>query len=153
MLQTSRRSKQLQQYHISLSPALVVERLAEPESVAVSTPLPIFTEQSEDFDPLPPFIADLHQREVSPLKVMQNCKFHQHLTSIFHSHIIDKVFEGIGDSKGVYCGHGVCGGCQPGRASIREVRVVSQLQNVSRQINLPTISHLNILSHPPRRCT
>jgi hypothetical protein len=70
--------KQLQQYYISLSPASVVERLAEPESVAVSTPLPIiFTEQSADFDTLPPFRADPHQREVSPLKVMQNCMVSQ----------------------------------------------------------------------------
>jgi hypothetical protein len=45
--------KQLQQYYISLSPASVVERLAEPESVAVSTPLPIiFTEQSAVHFPL-----------------------------------------------------------------------------------------------------
>jgi hypothetical protein len=61
----------------------------------------MFLEQSEDFDPLPPFIADLHQREVSPLKVMQNCKSDQHLTSIFGFPLDYNVFKRIGGSRGV----------------------------------------------------
>jgi hypothetical protein len=62
----------------------------------MSTPLPIFTEQYEDFDPLPPLIADPPE-------------------------------------------------------STLEVRL-SQLQKVSGQMNLPTISHLDISSLPRQQC-
>jgi hypothetical protein len=88
---------------------------------------------------------------VSPLKTMRKVSIAptSHLRISFPPCRLG--FRGYWWFKKGYCGHGACGGWQPGRASIREVRV-SQLQKVSRQINLPTISHLDISSPPCRRC-
>jgi hypothetical protein len=48
-------------------------------------------------------------REVSPFKIMQNCKFHLRLTSLFRKPLADNVFEGIGWSREVFCSRGACG--------------------------------------------
>ena len=75
----------------------------------------------------------------------------QFLTLIFCLSLVDDVFEGIGEWEGVYCGREARGGCPRVRTNIREEKV-SQLQKVTIQMNLPTISHLQSSFPTRRRC-